>query len=1056
MNGLIVLHRTLGYGKILSINGAGVRVRFSGSNQTAAFGFQAFQHGDLEHARLVVEMPARTPRGLCVIIAAPLPDQPADSVYTYVVKYADGLTEKVSETEITPLVSLDSATPVGQFSCFSHNTLHQFVAREKFVVSQERLIAQGGGVRALTASRIDLYPHQAYVVREVILDPLRRYILADEVGLGKTIEAGVVIHDLLLQKPDARVLVLTPGALCRQWLCEMYCSFGGQDFRLLDLHSPESVQWEEWRRVICSTSFAVQTFTKQMEAIPWDMIVVDEVHHLLDMDVLYAWVARLSQNCRDLLLLSALPARSRESEFLKLLQLLEPKRYAPGQAAHDRFPELYEAQGVLSRRINRLSREIRNMQTGDATAGDVLELIDNLLHVPVLSDDPDLKTLREAASDPLKTIEMGQVICDEAIDRYRINRRILRNRRAKLIEQGALVSTQRAVHAHSYIPTQAEMDTSNYIQRLLIGARQSGCPADILRPFARMVLTHLASAESTWEFLVRVRDAEAATLPAKALEFLRLAGTSGYDNWELTEDLTAAGVRRFLCPEDLASALRAADVWRRTPGGNARCSAVANLLRSLRNQGGKILVFAGLRGFAQAVADTLIAVFGGEQVTQFTYLLPDDCKEKNVSRFRQEDECWIMVSDETGGEGRNFQFADALVHVDLPWAVSPVEQRIGRLDRLGRTTNVISHVVLNPAGLEAGWHACLQDGFGVFTRSISGIEFSLRNLQDRCLDACLDGVDALVEFAPKLANECEQERAADEVTALVDESSRRGAATIQSQCSNAEIDAAVEKGFLGYFRSIASDRAVRAYSDERTQSGLWKLSPEEVRNISLPIVEKHDGGLLSSRVGTFNRQLARIRRDKEFFCFGNALFDAVSRVSRTRAVGRSCAVRAVYTGLPSSVVFDIQVSAEPDLTSIDSDYGLINRARLVIDGRRIGVQVDVETLAVLNSADISEIVRRIRSGDLHAKDLTMAEIRELIDLDQLDWGAHVRAAVEIGKVAGRAELENRYASIIDSELKVLSQQRRRSVESADALSMLQAAIENWKTCVDSIGLISFR
>jgi ATP-dependent helicase HepA len=1056
MNGLIVLHRTLGFGKIISTNAAGVRIKFCGSNQTAAFGFQAFQQGDLEHARLVVEMPARTPRGLCVIVAAPSPDAPADSMYTYAVRYADGLTEKVNETEVTPLVSLDAATPVGQFSCYSHSTLHQLVARENFVTSLEKLIAHGGGVRALTASRIDLYAHQAYVVREIILDPLRRYILADEVGLGKTIEAGVVVHDLLLQKPNARILVLTPGALCRQWLCEMYSSFGGQDFRLLDLHAPESVRWDEWRRIICSTSFAVQAFTKQMEAIPWDMIVIDEVHHLLDMDVLYAWVARLSQTCRDLLLLSALPARSRESEFLKLLQLLEPKRYARGQPAHERFTELYEAQGLLSRRINRLSREIQRMHAGDASALDVLELIDNLLRVPVLSEDPDLKALRTAASDPLKTSHIGQVICDEAIDRYRINRRILRNRRAKLIELGVLVSTERAVHVHSYTPSQAEMDTSNYIHRLLLGARQRGCPADILRPFTRMILTHLASAESTWEFLVRVRDAQAAVLPGKALEFLRLAGTSGYDNWELTEDLTAVGARGFLSPEDLSSAVHAADVWRRTPSGNARCAALAKLLRCLRNDGRKILVFAGLRGLAQIVAGSLTAEFGEEQVAQFTYLLSDDTKEKSVSRFRQEHGCWIMVSDETGGEGRNFQFADILVHLDLPWAVSPVEQRIGRLDRLGRTTDVVSHVVLNAAGFDAGWHACLKDGFGVFTRSISGIEFSLRNLQERCLDACLDGVDALVELAPTLASACEQERAADEVTALVDESSRRGAATIQSQGSNAEIDAAVEKGFLGYFRSIASNRAVRAYSDDRTQAGLWTLSPEEVRNISLPMMQQHDGGLLSSRVGTFSRQVARVRRDKEFFCFGNALFDAVSRASRTRAMGRSYAVSTARMAFPISVVFDIQVFAEPDLTSIDGDYGLINRARLVIDGRRIGVQMDLETLEIINNDGLNDVARRIRSGLLQARDLTIGEIRELIDLKQLDWSEHVRAAVEVSKAAGRAKLSGRYAPLIDSEVKLLSQQRRRSVESADALCLLQAAIENWKTSVDSIGLIAFR
>src|SRR5207237_5366476 len=123
-------------------------------------------------------------------------------------------------------------------------------ARETLVDALARLTRQGSGLRALLSSRIDLRPHQAYVAGVVLLDRRRRYLLADEVGLGKTIEAGIVIHDLLSTKPDARVLVLCPGTLTTQWLSEMYSKFGGQTFRMLDLYKAKSLAPDSLRTAI--------------------------------------------------------------------------------------------------------------------------------------------------------------------------------------------------------------------------------------------------------------------------------------------------------------------------------------------------------------------------------------------------------------------------------------------------------------------------------------------------------------------------------------------------------------------------------------------------------------------------------------------------------------------------------------------------------------------------------------------------------------------------------------------------------------------------------------
>ena len=112
--------------------------------------------------------------------------------------------------------------------------------------------------------------------------------------------------------------------------------------------------------------------------------------------------------------------------------------------------------------------------------------------------------------------------------------------------------------------------------------------------------------------------------------------------------------------------------------------------------------------------------------------LPQDLKEENVRSFLEDNSTWILVSDETGGEGRNFQGASEIIHYDNPWHIAKIEQRIGRLDRLGREvfdTTVLSNVLVPRGSVEQGFVECLSSGLGVYQSSISGLEFALREVE---------------------------------------------------------------------------------------------------------------------------------------------------------------------------------------------------------------------------------------------------------------------------------------------------------------------------------------
>ena len=138
-----------------------------------------------------------------------------------------------------------------------------------------------------------------------MLDDKQRYLLADEVGLGKTIEAGLIIHDFITRNKDSKILILTPGALLQQWFAEMYSKFIGIVFKIADLSGFRDTNPKKQKRVIASFNAALEAPESILNQ-EWDLVIVDEVHHLLHHKPLYDLVQKISFQDRGLLLLRAL------------------------------------------------------------------------------------------------------------------------------------------------------------------------------------------------------------------------------------------------------------------------------------------------------------------------------------------------------------------------------------------------------------------------------------------------------------------------------------------------------------------------------------------------------------------------------------------------------------------------------------------------------------------------------------------------------------------------------------------------------------------------------
>ena len=170
----------------------------------------------------------------------------------------------------------------------------------------------------------------------------------------------------------------------------------------------------------------------------------------------------------------------------------------------------------------------------------------------------------------------------------------------------------------------------------------------------------------------------------------------------------------------------------------------------------------------------------------------------------------MLICDETGGEGRNFQFASELFHYDLPLQASKIEQRIGRLDRLGREKEeVFSTAIVAKGSKEESWFKCLKDGLGIFKQSISGLEFGLRDIEKNVTRNFLseDG-QVLLDMPPVIKEKVAEERALDESQAQMDEASFN-ASSAQSYLKaqlNRKQEIRLEKTFVKYFRQVSDAR----------------------------------------------------------------------------------------------------------------------------------------------------------------------------------------------------------------------------------------------------------
>lgn len=240
-----------------------------------------------------------------------------------------GSTEPEAVMELDLDDHVDLATPrqrllAGQFDSHSAFALRLRTCREL-----NRL--ESSGLRGLLGTRTSLLPHQLYVAREVGERHAPRVLLADEVGLGKTIEAGMILHRQLLSGDSRRVLIVVPDSLQFQWLVEMRRRFN-LAFSIYDEERIENLEhsnpFEEEQLVLCGSGLFQDPRARDLSlACPWDLLIVDEAHRFGETDEAMSFLRELSVHVDGMLLLTATPEQVGQEAHFERLSLLDPQRF---------------------------------------------------------------------------------------------------------------------------------------------------------------------------------------------------------------------------------------------------------------------------------------------------------------------------------------------------------------------------------------------------------------------------------------------------------------------------------------------------------------------------------------------------------------------------------------------------------------------------------------------------------------------------------------------------------------------------------------------------------
>lgn len=881
----------------------------------------------------------------------------------YRVDLGTGTTILLGERDLEPTRSPLDRLTVGEYGYASDFDLLMRATALSFAHRYE-------GLSCLSNSRLDPKPYQVFVAHRTLQDLYPRYLLADEVGLGKTIEAGLILKELKARGLAERVIIVVPASLREQWKGEMEIKFN-ERFHIYDSgtirenlrRSPSRNPWEADNQIIVSLQFARQQTSQAnqptgrrrrddeqenrwIDEVDWELVIFDEAHHLRrhlrgskidsgrEITKSYRLGQALAERAKSLLLLTATPLQLSRYDTYSLIELLDTSLF-PSYQDFEESMSLTEALVRADHLLHQAGsgRKLDNEETfslfdafgavvvilaGLREQGKESEYWDSLTNCclqvspPEVSDevrqevsklagrcreatDEYIRIRGNASGDWNVILGASQAFWSFMVDyreafhlwiesQHRLSQIMIRNRKREVLK-GEFVRRRAYRVSVRLTPEERELydSVSAYIKSSY--ARITGqtiALGFVLTTFRKLLVSSPhALAASLERRAERIENALQmgwgdAKPPSEDDLEERAETLESIDQLDDLFSLTG-GLSHAEARAEVKNLRKLAARARAIPVDSKAEKLVAAVTPILNNDPTeKVLIFMQFR----ETQTYLQGLFEreGYQVALFHGEGGDSTYNKRVEfeKFKKDPAVRIMLSTEVGGEGLNFQFCHVMFNYDLPWNPMRIEQRIGRLDRIGQKRDVHIYNFFLEETLDARILVVLQERIRLFEETIGNLDPILGEIEDRIEEIVLADEEQVEQ---KLA---ELEEWAEERVHKAREAETKMADFIMDARSYRR-DTVDE--ILGREPPVSSRDIEQFTSDSlaRYPHDTLESIGDNICIITVPPRFRQDCRRLYSihleekYKGTFDPKIAIEEDTLDFFAFGHPLFDAIIR-----------------------------------------------------------------------------------------------------------------------------------------------------------------------------------
>jgi len=630
----------LGLGIVTEKSGRTLTLRFSAAAEIRTY---AIDNAPLTRVQFQVGDTIESDQGWYLTIDSV--HQSGDGLLTYAGTRANAVAGTLDEQSISAFMQFNRPQArlfAGQLDGNIWFELRKATLTRQQVLKQSDLIGLGG-------ARTELLPHQLYIAHEASRRLAPRVLLADEVGLGKTIEACLILHAQLLTERAHRALIIVPPPLLHQWLVELLRRFNLR-FSLFDEERCQEIEssneddnpFLSEQLVLCGLDLLTHSPDRLDQALAgeWDMLIVDEAHHLewheQNPSPAYQAIESLAGRIPGVLLLTATPEQlGRDGHFARL-RLLDPDRYpslAQFQQEQTRYQSIADAVDCLvsDRPVSEPEAELLADTLGEAPS------------TPLLTD------IRDAQASAAQQQQARTRLIELLLDRHGTGRGMFRNTRDRIKGFAPRLF-------HSYPLTLPEIYQSS--------------------------------------------------------------------------ERTALAASRQLQPERGLKQAPGNEWWRSDP----RVEWLIDLLKQYRRE--KLLLICAHASTAIGLEQAL-RIREGMHAALFHERMSIIERDRAAAWFADREQgCQILICSEIGSEGRNFQFAHHLVLFDLPESPDLLEQRIGRLDRIGQKRQIELHAPYFRHSAQEVLLRWYHEGLNAFVHTCQAGQQILEQLSPALHQAC--------------------------------------------------------------------------------------------------------------------------------------------------------------------------------------------------------------------------------------------------------------------------------------------------------------------------------